>query len=329
MKKTIFFLLLAFVVISCRQPATKVQEPAKVDVPAFNSDSAYKYVKTQVDFGPRVPNTKAHKLCAAYLSESLNQYGAVVYEQKMKLSAFDGKSLDAVNIIGAFNPDAKKRIALYSHWDCRPFSDQDADKSNFNKPVDGANDGASGVGVLLEIARQLGQKLPGVGVDIVFFDAEDYGSTENGAELEDTWCLGSQYWSKTPHIPGYTANYGILLDMVGAPEAKFYKEQFSLYYAGNIVEKVWKTATSLGFSQYFIDGNGGGITDDHLYVNKLAGIPSVDIIHYDPQSEHGFGSYWHTTNDTMENIDKNTLYAVGTTLMNVIYNEEQTSGKQN
>ena len=327
MKKNILLLLLILLVVSCKQPSAKTPEVVKVNVPVFNSDSAYKYVKAQVDFGPRVPNTKEHKLCAAYLSGSLKQYGAVVYEQKMKLMAFDGKSLDAVNIIGAYNPDAKKRIALYSHWDCRPFSDQDADKSNFNKPVDGANDGASGVGVLLEVARQLGQRLPGVGVDIIFFDAEDYGSTENGAELEDTWCLGSQYWSKTPHIPGYTANYGILLDMVGAPGAKFYKEQYSVYYAGNIVEKVWKTASSLGFSQYFMDGNGGGITDDHLYVNKLAGIPSIDIIHYDPQSEHGFGSYWHTTNDTMENIDKNTLYAVGTTLMNVIYNEEQTSGK--
>jgi hypothetical protein len=316
------FFLLAF--LSCKQPsATAVSGANKPkDIPAFNSDSAYKYVKAQVDFGPRVPNSSSHKKCAVYLSQLLKNYGAVVYEQKMNLTAFDGTALKSVNIIGAFNPDTQKRIALYSHWDCRPFCDQDPDPANYHKPVDGANDGASGVGILLEIARQLGQKLPNVGVDIVFFDAEDYGATENsGNSSEETWCLGSQYWSKTPHVQGYKANFGILLDMVGAPGAKFYKEQYSLYYAGNIVEKVWSTAAGLGFGQYFIDEKGGGITDDHIYVNKLAGIPSVDIIQYDPNSEHGFGSYWHTTNDTMENIDKNTLYAVGTTLLNVIYNE--------
>lgn len=324
MKKFWFYTFFLLTLLSCKQPsATAVPaESKKMDIPAFNSDSAYKFVKTQVDFGPRVPNSTAHKKCGNYLSQALKNYGAVVYEQNMTLTAFDGNTLKSVNIIGAFNPDAQKRIALFSHWDCRPFSDQDTDPANYKKPVDGANDGASGVGVLLEIARQLGQKMPGVGVDIVFFDAEDYGATEGSANnSEETWCLGSQYWGKTPHIPGYKANFGILLDMVGAPDAKFYKEQYSLYYAGNIVEKVWKTAISSGFGNYFIDEQGGGITDDHLYVNKYAGIPTIDIIHFDPKSEHGFGHYWHTVNDTMENIDKNTLYAVGTTLLKVIYNE--------
>lgn len=312
-----------FVLISCKQPtATSTNtESAKKNVPAFNSDSAYIYVKTQVDFGPRVPNTKEHKACAQYLAKKLNDFGATVYNQTMKLTSFDGKSLDAVNIIGEYNPQAEKRIVLFAHWDSRPFSDQDADATNFNKPVSGANDGASGVGVLLEVARQLGQNQPGVGVDIIFFDAEDYGAPSDATNSsEDTWCLGSQYWSRTPHKQGYRASFGILLDMVGAPGARFYKEQYSLYYAGNVVEKVWNTAIGLGFGQYFIDEKGGGITDDHLYVNKIAGIPSIDIIHYDPNSEHGFGAYWHTINDTMDNIDKNTLYAVGTTLINVLYN---------
>jgi len=123
-------------------------------------------------------------------------------------------------------------------------------------------------------------------------------------------------------VPDYKAKYGILLDMVGAPGATFYKEQISMYYAAHIVNKVWSTASQLGFGQYFVDKQGGGITDDHLYVNKIADIPSIDIIQYNPNSEHGFGSYWHTTNDTMDNIDKNTLYAVGTTLLHVVYGEK-------
>ena len=188
----------------------------------------------------------------------------------------------------------------------------------------GANDGASGVGVLLELARQFQIQQPNIGVDIIFFDAEDYGATEEfrGENTEDSWCLGAQYWAKNPHLPGYRAEYGILLDMVGGTQATFYCEQISEYYAMNVVNKVWSQAKSLGFGQYFIDQKGGTVTDDHLYVNKIAGIPSIDIIQFDPNSDSGFAHYWHTVDDTMKNIDKNTLNAVGTTLMHVVYNEE-------
>lgn len=323
MKKIYILLFSVIVLCGCKQ-AVKTQESAEVlNIPSFNADSAYQYVKTQVAFGPRVPNTPEHKLCAGYLSATLKQLGAAVVEQRADLEAFDGKILHAVNIIASFNPENETRILLFAHWDTRPWSDHDPNPANYEKPVSGANDGASGVGILLEMARQLGLNKPKIGVDIIFFDAEDYGAPESfTGNSEDSWCLGTQYWAKNLHVPDYKAKYGILLDMVGAPGATFYKEQISMYYAAYIVNKVWSTASQLGFGQYFVDKQGGGITDDHLYVNKIADIPSIDIIHYNPNSEHGFGNYWHTTNDTMDNIDKNTLYAVGTTLLHVVYGEK-------
>ncbi len=324
MKKIFIFALLLTALSACGSQAQKQSEETKqVNVPAFNPDSAYNFVKMQVDFGARVPNTPAHRQCATYLAQTLRRFGAAVTEQRAELVAFNGDKLNAVNIIGSFNSESTNRVLLFAHWDSRPWADNDPDPANHNKPVMAANDGASGVGVLLEIARQLSTQRPEIGIDIIFFDAEDYGAPQNHPESsENAWCLGTQYWCKNPHVKGYTARYGILLDMVGAPDATFYKENVSMYYAENIVEKVWSAAAGLGFGNYFRNEEMGAITDDHLYVNKLAGIPSIDIIHYRNEGQNsGFGHYWHTVNDTMENIDKNTLFAVGTTLMHVVYNE--------
>ena len=285
MRFSYYFVFLTLIFQSCvsngstSQSNVSTTSKAVVQPPAFNADSAYSYIDRQVAFGPRVPNSAAHKRCAAYLSDQLTLTGAKVTKQNMELKAFNGDLLSSVNIIGTFQPEKKDRIVLFSHWDSRPWSDHDANPSNRNKPVDGANDGASGVGILLEIARQIGQKNPAIGVDIVFFDAEDYGApADYNGDAEDSWCLGSQYWSKNPHIPGYQAKYGILLDMVGAPGATFYKESISMEYASHVVEKVWGTASTLGFGSYFLNETGGAITDDHLYVNQLAGIPTIDII---------------------------------------------------
>jgi len=326
MRKFFIFLLPFFLLLACNQTTKSAQNKEKiVTVPVFSSDSAYRFTKNQVDFGARVPNTKAHDDCAQYLSATLKKFGAEVVEQKANLTAFDGTVLRSVNIIGSFNPKAESRVLLISHWDSRPWADHDPKLENRKKPVLAANDGASGVGVLLEMARLMGKTQPTVGVDLIFIDSEDYGQPENagsGQSNEDSWCLGTQYWAKSPHIPGYAARFGILLDMVGAPGATFYKEQASEYYAGSVVNAVWSQAKSLGFGQYFRDEKGGAITDDHIYVNKIIGIPTIDIIQYDPKTESGFGSYWHTTHDTMDNVDKNTLNAVGTTLMHVVYNEK-------
>lgn len=319
---TAFMLLSAFSCGSNNSKTSATDEPEKkidVQVPSFNADSAYKYVQAQVDFGPRVPNTRAHVACGDYLAGQLEAYGAKVTNQYVDLPAFDGTLLKARNIIGSFKPESKKRIALFAHWDTRPWADNDPDGKNHKTPVVGANDGASGVGVLLEIARLISLQQPELGVDIILFDAEDWGTSGS----EESWALGAQHWARHPHVPNYNARFGILLDMVGGKNATFYKEYYSEYYAKDVNRKVWKKAKQLGHSRFFIDEDGGGTTDDHLYVNRIAKIKTIDIVPHHPECEaSSFGPTWHTVSDTMENIDPATLQAVGQTVVEVIYNEK-------
>lgn len=315
---------------SCQSNKSTVQQPDSSTTlsyqqvsPQFNADSAFLFIKTQVDFGPRVPNSAAHQFTGDYLVSKLTEFGAQVTEQKMELKTYSAVSLNARNIIGVYNPESKKRILLFAHWDTRPFADEEEEKSKRTQPIPGANDGASGVGVLLEIARQLHQHPLEIGIDILFFDAEDWGqpSFEKNHVPGDWWCLGSQYWAENPHTPNYRANYGILLDMVGASNATFYKEGYSVQYASNITEKIWRIASRLGYGSYFINKKGGYITDDHVPVNKFHRAPSVNIIHTSEDSRHGFGDFWHTHNDNLSVINKSTLKAVGQTVMEVIYSE--------
>ncbi len=293
-----------------------------VQAPEFDADSAYHYVQAQVDFGPRVPNTQQHVACGNYLAAKLESFGAKVTNQYADLIAYDGTLLKARNIIGAYKPETKKRIALFAHWDTRPWADNDADPKNHHTPVLGANDGASGVGVLLEIARLLQQKQPELGIDIIFLDAEDYGTPQfyNGKYDRNSWALGAQYWARNPHVQGYNARFGILLDMVGGKEATFLKEGYSEKYAKDINKKVWKKAENLGYGRYFVNEKTGDVTDDHLFINEIAKIKTIDIISY--REEGDFDSTWHTVNDNMANIDRNTLKAVGQTVLAVIYNEK-------
>ncbi len=294
---------------------------ATASAPAFSGDSAYRFVADQLAFGPRVPNTPAHKACGDWFVSKLKDYGAEVTEQTASIKACDGKLLEMRNIIASYNPQAMRRILIAAHWDCRPWCDQDS-WSNRNQPVQGANDGASGAAVLLEIARQWQDKETGnLGIDLIFFDTEDYGNPSwEHNDNEDTWCLGSQYWAKHPHKAGYRAEYGILLDMVGGKSAGFLYEYFSWHYASAIVQKVWSKAAELGFGGTFIQRQGGAVTDDHLYVNRLAGIPCIDIIDFDPDYG-GFPETWHTVNDDLSHIDAQTLQTVGQTLMAVLEDE--------
>ena len=324
MKKVLIVLIGAILLFSACDRNKKTQndntEPT-VTLPAFDNDSAYRFVKMQTDFGPRVLGSNAHLNCQEWLLQKLRQYCDTVYTQRFTAKTYDGKMWPGANLIGSFGPEKTKRIVLAAHWDSRPFADNDPNPANHDTPIDGANDGARGGGVLLEVARQLHENQPNVGVDIVFFDAEDYGPKESESVPGDWWGLGAQYWAKNPHIQGYTANYGILLDMVGSPNAQFMQEQFSLRDAQDVVRKVWSTAYELGHVQYFQNRPGGVITDDHYYVNKYAPFKMIDIIHYDAASGTGFDPVWHTLNDNIQNIDKNTLGAVGTTLLQVIKNE--------
>ena len=309
-----------------KQSPNRGSLPENVVVPAFNADSAYHFVEKQVSFGPRIPNTPAHRQAADFFEETLKRYGAAITIQQFQMENFDGQILDLKNIIAAFNPDASKRILLGAHWDTRPFADKDPDsrRSTFQ----GANDGASGVGVLLEIARAIGgDRKPEVGVDIILFDGEDWGEREGeqGTNplpdgLQEWWCLGSQYWSRNKHKPNYAAYYGILLDMVGAKDAQFHREGYSMKFAPSIVEKVWGHAQRLGYSHVFIPRTQDGVTDDHLFVNTIARIPMINIVHFEPGIGY-FGDFHHTQKDSLGLISREMLGIVGTTILNTVYYE--------
>ena len=208
---------------------------------------------------------------------------------------------------------------LFAHWDTRPFADNDPNPMMREVPILGADDGASGPGVMLELARLLvTEGLENYGVDLMFFDAEDYGlpawETQYQVNSEDTWALGTQYWTKNLHNEGYKAEFGILLDMVGAKNAIFKREYFSQESAGQFVTKIWEVAEELGHGAYFQNKMGGAITDDHYFVIRNLRIPCVDIINYDEE----FGDYWHTHNDNLDIISKETLQAVGETVWQVL-----------
>lgn len=295
----------------------------KVPTPDFNADSAYVYIQKQVEFGPRVPNTPEHDSCRQWLVGELQEYGFEVIEQTGIVITWDEKQLNMTNIIGQWNADAEERILLAAHWDTRPYADRDTVDQYV--PIDGANDGASGVGVLLEIARQISLSDPGYGVDIIFFDAEDYGTFEGKVyesvnQMLNDWCLGSQYWAKNQPIANYNPKYGILLDMVGAADATFPKEGISMQFAAPKVTAIWNAAESLGYGKYFVKKLAGGITDDHTFVNNMAGIPMLDIIDIKTDGQYtSFGSFHHTHADNMDVIDKNTLKAAGQTVLHAIY----------
>ena len=308
-------LFISLLFFSCNPGKEKsLSESKAIKIPEFNADSAYALVDRQVSFGPRIPNTKAHREAGDFILNKLKSYGAKTTVQEFQAMTFDGNNLSLRNIIGSFNPSIQKRVLLAAHWDTRPFSDKD--KENPEKTFDGANDGASGVGVLLEIARHLAGTE--AGVDIIFFDGEDWGDSDN---VPTWWCLGSQYWAKHKHSPGYQAYYGILLDMVGGANARFFQEGSSVSYAPRIVEKVWKRAGLMGYGSVFVQQKEDPIIDDHVFVNEIADIPMIDITPFEPGVGY-FGSFHHTQKDNMDLINKETLGIVGRVLMQVIYLEE-------
>ncbi|GHT69127.1 glutamine cyclotransferase [Bacteroidia bacterium] len=308
---------------SCKQ-APQANNTVEIKVPAFNADSAYSYTEKQVSFGPRVPGTTAHDSCGNYLAGELRRFGAAVTEQKATLHLLDNSPIAIKNIIGSFQPENKNRILLCAHWDSRPYADHDQDSKNWYTPIDGANDGAGSCAALLEIARQVQTSQPAVGIDIIFFDAEDWGKPDFPVKDKHygNWCMGSEYWAKNPHVLNYNARYGILLDMVSGTNALFFKEEESTRQASHVVKKVWEAAQATGYEAYFPNRPGSGIVDDHLQVMKYRKIPCIDIIQTNPESEQGFASYWHTLDDSMKSVDKKTLQAVGQTVLYVLYKEK-------
>ncbi len=288
--------------------ATEPEPPTEKSASVFSADSAYSYAARQVAFGPRVPGSKAHAACGDWLTETLKATGASVTEQTATLTTFDGIKIPMRNILGSFNPGADNRILLFAHWDSRPWADNDPNPANHHSPIDGANDGASGAAVLLELARVIGANADNkAGIDILLCDAEDWGEESN----DESWAMGARYFAQNAQKEGYMPKEAILLDMVGAPDATFMREFFSQHANPTLADKIWGIAKSMGYGGMFVNRMGSAVNDDHVELIK-AGIPAIDIIDY--REGEGFFPGWHTLSDNMDAVSGETLGAVGSIL---------------
>ena len=313
----IVFACLCFLVVSCKQDkpvpeAIVKKEPVKI--PPSNADSLFAFIEAQVGFGHRYPSAPGHLKIREWIKAKMSSYGATVQEQAFKVSFYDVKDADAYNIIASINPNHNKRILLAAHYDSRIVAEKDPDETKKDDPILGADDGASGVSVLIEIARVVQQNPIDLGIDFIFFDAEDNGAPT----VNNTWCLGSQYWSNNLHERNYKASFGILFDMVASKGASFPKEGVSQRYAKKYQDKIWTLAQRMGYGDLFIDKKIDPLIDDHLYVNQIAGIPMLDIINYDIATDK-FGHYHHTHKDNMSIIDKRTIRVVTQVALATLY----------
>lgn len=313
--------LLIILFFGCDDPKEQQQrlnfEKKGREVPAFSADSAYRFVEEQVNFGPRNPGSEGHRETKNYLFRKFQSYAGMerVFSQEFSTEGYNGDTLQLTNIIAAFNPRQTDRIMLCAHWDTRPRADKDS--VHTAQPIPGADDGASGVGILLELARLFRDNPPPIGVDLILFDGEDYGREGDTAQ----YFLGSRHWSQNPPVRGYAPRFGILLDMVGGEEALFPKEQYSMEYAPALVNELWSIAEEEGYGAMFVNREGNAISDDHVVINRILGIPTIDVIRHRPDRPGmGFAPYWHTHNDDMDIIDKKTLRGVGEILTELVYN---------
>ncbi|MFN0156744.1 MAG: M28 family peptidase [Bacteroidota bacterium] len=295
------------------KPSAETQNPPKsIPVPNFDKTRAFNYLVKQTDFGPRNPNSRGHGECREFLIAEFRKLADEVGVQDFPHAGYDGETLVLTNIIASFNPQLKERILLCAHWDTRPRAEQDENKARRNEPIIGANDGASGVAVLLELATLLHTQKPLIGVDLILFDGEDYGKEGDHA----SYLLGSRYFALNL-APEKQYRFGILLDMVGDKFLDLPKEGNSVKFAPDIVSMVWSKAKELGYSE-FLDETGQPVYDDHLPLNEI-GIKTIDIIDFNyPDPTH---RYWHSHQDIPENCSPESLNAVGTVLTHVIYSQ--------
>jgi glutaminyl-peptide cyclotransferase len=296
------FVLAAFVFIfwlSCQKHKS---------APIFDENQAYKYLVEQCDFGPRNPNSLPHDKCGQYLYDRLAATTTVCRRQQFDYYDDVFKdTLKLTNIIASYNPKSQRRILLCAHWDSRPWADKDPDSNVHNQPILGANDGASGVAILLTIAEAFNKQPPPLGVDIVLLDGEDYGREGQ----EDKWLLGSQYFVK--NIDGYNPICVVLLDMVGDSDLQIYKEYYSSTYAGWLVNRIWKAA-SIEKAEHFYPDIKHTVYDDHIPFLKV-GIPAVDLIDMDYK-------YWHTLGDTPDKCSAKSLGEVGRVILRLIFDQD-------
>lgn len=324
MKYAYFTLIMALAALltGCSQKPTEAGSAVDTCKVQFCADSAYAHIVAQCNFGPRTPGSEAHRLCGDWIAARFRALGLIVEEQTAPLTMWDGRTFQCRNIIARYSgsaegpqdtatQEASAPIVICAHWDARPWADADPDASKHTQPVMAANDGASGIGVMLELARLLPEIAPARPIHFVCFDLEDYGKDDQ----EDSFALGAQYWASHNTTP---YEWGILLDMVGGKDAHFCYEGYSLRYAPWLVARTWAAAETVGASAFFPQRDGGFITDDHGPMNE-AGIPTIDIIpFYDQAGMPSFGPTWHTTHDTPDNISRETLRAVGQTLVQLL-----------
>ena len=293
-------------------PRSEPGTMSSIVIPPFHGQEAFRFLTAQTDLGPRNPGSKGHDRCLAYLEQTLVRLADTVRLQPFTHAGYDGATLQLTNIIASFKPESPARVLLCAHWDTRPRADRDENPRRRNEPITGANDGASGVAVLLQLATLLKTHPPTIGVDIVLFDGEDYGLEGDTGN----YLLGSRHFASTASR-AVVPRFGILLDMVGDAALELPREGYSVRYAPDVVNLIWATARGLGITE-FVDFLGGEIIDDHLPLNEV-GIRTVDIIDFDyPDPTH---RYWHTHQDTPDKCSPESLEAVGTVITHVVYNE--------
>ena len=291
------------------------------NVPRFDEDHAFSYLVAQCDFGPRNPGSDGYYACLDYLITELDQSANEIilqdfsYQEQRYNKRYSGE-----NIIARFNPDSEFQTVISAHWDTRPWADQEDLRQDRDQPIIGANDGASGVAILLELAKIMGENPPPIGVNLVFFDGEDLGVPGENS----TYCQGSRIFAKNLPIP--RPDEAINLDMVGDKQLVLPIERYSLEYHPELVRHLWDRAKDMGLDA-FIGRVDYAIYDDHIPLNEIAGIPSIDIIDF--KYPNSYANFWHTMNDIPENCSEESLGQVGALMVDYIYNREEQNRSEN
>jgi glutaminyl-peptide cyclotransferase len=285
---------------ACREASRPARE--------FDGQAAFGYIQTQVGFGPRIPGSEAHRRMGDWLDSLLGQRADTVVVQNWKHVTMRGDTLPLRNFIARFNPSAEKRLLLLAHWDSRPVADSPRSQDP-TRPVPGANDGGSGVALLLGVADVLKRSPPAIGVDLLFVDGEDYGDfTKAPSDV----LIGSRYYG-AHQLPGPKPLYAVLFDLVADKDLQLYQEGNSLVGAPEVVELVWSTAKDLGYGGYFVSSPRHTLIDDHLELQK-AGIRAVDVVDFDYPS-------WHTVDDTIDKVSPASLQVVGDVALALVRRE--------
>jgi hypothetical protein len=282
-------------------------QPAVTSYPRFDGSSAYELVRRQVAFGPRIPGSQGHREMAAWVEAYLAERADTVVVQRFTHVTTTGDTLPLINYLARFRPDATPSVLLLAHWDTRPYSDQARNLVDREKPVPGANDGASGTAILLELASMMRDSGPPRAVDLLLVDGEDYGDFTDDRDV----FLGSRYFAA--NLPdGFGPEFGVLLDMVGDRDLDLYVEGYSNSYAPEVVDRIWNIAHNMGFGDIFHRSIGTSIRDDHMPLNE-AGIPTINVIDFYDYP------YWHTPEDTPDKVAASSLEVVGSVMTRLIY----------